>query len=113
MPASEWRWVIYEPVEPPSALYTTLRRVGLVDPGTGANWQALEDRGLCRCRYPRDVIGVQLLQRFAQQLSFDATTSRASECVGTNCRLQTAIIAQPSAGTNKRSNSYDHHLAMA
>lgn len=61
-PASEWRWVLYGPVAPPSALYSALRRVGLVDPGTGATWQALEERGLCRCRYPRDAFGVQLLE---------------------------------------------------
>jgi hypothetical protein len=61
-PASEWRWVTYGPVAPPSALYTALRSANLVDPGTGATWQALEDRGLCQCRYPRDALGVQLLE---------------------------------------------------
>lgn len=61
-PASEWRWVMYGPTSPPSALYTTLRRAGLVDPGTGATWQALEERGLCLCRHPRDTFGVQLLE---------------------------------------------------
>lgn len=45
-PASEWRWQLYGPVAPPSALYTALRSAGLVDPGTGATWQALEDRRL-------------------------------------------------------------------
>ncbi len=60
-PASEWRWQMYGPVAPPSALYTALRSANLVDPGTGTTWQALEDRGLCQCRYSRDAFGVQLL----------------------------------------------------
>lgn len=57
-PASEWRWVLYGPVAPPAQLYAALRGAGLVDPGTSATWQALEERGLCRCRYPRDAFGV-------------------------------------------------------
>ena len=61
-PASEWRWMMYGPVAPPAALYTTLSRAGLVDQGTGSTWQALEDRGLCKCRYPRDPLGVELLE---------------------------------------------------
>lgn len=44
-----------------SALYTRLHAAGLVDPGTGATWQALEDRGLVRCRYVPDALG-QLLE---------------------------------------------------
>lgn len=61
-PASEWRFVMYGPVAPPSALYTALRSAGLVDSGTGSTWQALEDRGLVQCRYVRDPLGVQLLE---------------------------------------------------
>jgi hypothetical protein len=58
-PASEWRWQMYGPTEPPSPLYRKLYQAGLVDPGTGATWQALERRGLVECR----TIGtVQLLQ---------------------------------------------------
>jgi hypothetical protein len=61
-PASEWRWMMYGPVAPPSPLYSALRDAGLVDPGTGSTWQALEARGLCQCRYVPDAFGVQLLQ---------------------------------------------------
>ncbi len=61
-PASEWRWQMYGPVAPPSALYTALRSAGLVDPGTGATWQALEDRKLVQCRSVPDAFGVPLLE---------------------------------------------------
>ena len=61
-PASEWRWQMYGPTSPPSPLYTALRSAGLVDPGTGATWQALEARGLCQCRYVPDAAGVPLLE---------------------------------------------------
>lgn len=61
-PASEWRWQMYGPVAPPSALYTALRSANLVDPGTGATWQALEDRGLVRCRTASDAFGAPLLE---------------------------------------------------
>jgi hypothetical protein len=59
-PASEWRWQMYGPAD--SALYMRLHAAGLVDPGTGSTWQALEDRGLVRCRYVPDALGVQLLE---------------------------------------------------
>ena len=59
-PASVWRWQMYGPAD--SALYTTLRTAGLVDPGTGSTWQALEDRKLVQCRYVPDAFGVQLLE---------------------------------------------------
>ncbi len=59
-PASEWRWVMYGPVAPPSALYSAL--AGHIDQGTGATWQALEDRGLCHCRTTHDAFGVPLLE---------------------------------------------------
>jgi hypothetical protein len=58
-PAHEWRWQMYGPAD--SALYTRLHAAGLVDPGTGATWQALEDRGLVQCRYVSDAFG-QLLE---------------------------------------------------
>lgn len=58
--ASEWRWVMYGPVAPPSALYSALD--GHIDQGTGATWQALEDRGLCRCRTTPDAFDVPLLE---------------------------------------------------
>ena len=61
-PASEWRFIMYGPVAPPSALYITLREAKLIDPGTGSTWQALEDRSLCQCRYSSDPFGVQLLE---------------------------------------------------
>lgn len=61
-PASVWRWQMYGPVAPPSQLYTVLRSAGLVDPGTGATWQALEARKLVQCRYVPDAFGVQLLE---------------------------------------------------
>lgn len=61
-PASEWRWVIYGPVAPPSALYMALYSAGLVDQGTGATWQALEHRELVRCRTGADAFGVPLLE---------------------------------------------------
>jgi len=60
--ASEWRWQMYGPVAPPSALYTALRNARLVDPGTGATWHAMEDRGLVRCRSVPDALGVPLLE---------------------------------------------------
>jgi hypothetical protein len=41
---------IYGPVAPPSALYTALRSAKLIDPGTGATWQALETSKLVLCR---------------------------------------------------------------
>jgi len=61
-PASEWRWQMYGPVAPPSQLYTALHSAGLVDPGTGATWQALENRGLVGCRIVRDAFGAPLLE---------------------------------------------------
>ena len=53
---------MYSPVAPPSALYTALRSALLVDPGTGATWQALETRQLVRCRTVRDTFGAPLLE---------------------------------------------------
>src|SRR6185436_7928786 len=55
--ASEWRWVMYGPVAPPSPLYTALHTAGLIDPGTGATWQALETRGLLMTRTRREELG--------------------------------------------------------
>jgi len=53
---------MYGPVAPPSALYTALLSARLVDPGTGATWQALETRQLMRCRTVSDAFGVPLLE---------------------------------------------------
>ncbi len=53
---------MYGPVAPPSALYTALLSARLVDPGTGATWHAMEDRGLVRCRSVPDALGVPLLE---------------------------------------------------
>lgn len=60
VPAAEWRWIMYGPVAEPSALYLAL--AGHIDQGTGSTWQALEDRGLCRCRTTPDAFGVPLLE---------------------------------------------------
>lgn len=59
-PASKWRWQMYGPAD--SALYERLRAAGLVDPGTGSTWKALEDRKLVQCRYVPDAFGVQLVE---------------------------------------------------
>ncbi len=56
-PASEWRWQMYGPTAPPEPLYQALRRAGLVDPGTGATWQALQTRGLVLTRTLREPLG--------------------------------------------------------
>jgi hypothetical protein len=61
-PASEWRWQMYGPTSPPAQLYTALRSAGLVDPGTGVTWQALETRKLVRCRTVHDAFGARLLE---------------------------------------------------
>jgi hypothetical protein len=56
--ANATRWQVYRC----RALYTALETAGLVDPGTGATWQALEDCGLVRCRSVPDALGVPLLE---------------------------------------------------
>lgn len=61
-PASVWRWQLYGPTQPPSQLYSLLRKAKLVDQGTGATWQALEARGLVLCRSVPDDFGLPLLQ---------------------------------------------------
>jgi hypothetical protein len=61
-PASVWRWQLYGPTQPPSQLYSLLRKAKLVDQGTGATWQALEARGLVLCRNVPDDFGLPLLQ---------------------------------------------------
>lgn len=60
-PASEWRWMMYGPVLPPSMLYMKLSHAKLIDPGTGSTWQALEDRGLVQCRYIPDALNITTL----------------------------------------------------
>ena len=49
--ASEWRWLEYsegvpEAGRPPSALYSRIKKLKLVDQGTGSTFSALADRGL-------------------------------------------------------------------
>lgn len=61
-PASVWRWQLYGPTEPPTQLYSTLDRAGLVDQGTGATWRALASRQLVRCTTITDPLGIELLQ---------------------------------------------------
>lgn len=61
-PASEWRWQMYGPVAPPSMLYEQLHSAGLVDPGTGSTWKALEERKLVETRATPDAFGVPLLE---------------------------------------------------
>jgi hypothetical protein len=56
-PASQWRWQMYGPTAPPSPLYQILRQAGLVDPGTGATWQALQTRGLVLTRTRHEPLG--------------------------------------------------------
>ncbi len=58
-PASVWRWQMYGPAD--SALYMRLHAAGLVDPGTGSTWTALENRKLVQCRYV-PAFGVRLLE---------------------------------------------------
>jgi hypothetical protein len=59
-PASVWRWQMYGPAD--SALYMRLHAAGLVDPGTGSTWTALENRKLVQCRHVPNTFGVQLLE---------------------------------------------------
>ena len=61
-PASVWRWLMYGPTSPESTLYDLLRSRTLVDPGTGATWEALETRDLVACRHTHTPDGGQLLE---------------------------------------------------
>src|SRR5690606_9185684 len=49
------------PTLPHSSLYSQLRKAKLVDQGTGSTWQALEKRGLVKCREQLDPYGIALL----------------------------------------------------
>jgi hypothetical protein len=53
-PASEWRWILYGPVEPPSKLYSKLRAADLVDPGTGSSFESLDKRGYLKRKWEPD-----------------------------------------------------------
>ncbi len=45
-PADEWRWILYANTERGhTPLKQAIKDVGMVDPGTGSTFQALEDRG--------------------------------------------------------------------
>ncbi|MBW4490760.1 MAG: helix-turn-helix transcriptional regulator [Trichocoleus desertorum ATA4-8-CV12] len=50
-PAAEWRWLLYGEVarNKSSRLKELLKKAGLVDPGTGSTFQALERRKLVEC----------------------------------------------------------------
>lgn len=61
-PAAVWRWLMYGPTSPESTLYDRLRSRSLVDPGTGATWEALETRGLVECRHTHTPDGGRLLE---------------------------------------------------
>jgi hypothetical protein len=53
-PATEWRWMFYG-IFPETGSDSPLRRrlkvIDLVDPGTGATFEALEKRGYILCQY--------------------------------------------------------------
>lgn len=53
-PASQWRWLLYGPTDPPSPLYTKIQKAGFVDPGTGSTFEALASRGYIEKRYQKD-----------------------------------------------------------
>jgi hypothetical protein len=56
-PADTWRWILYgilPELGHDSPLRAQLRAAKLVDPGTGATFQALESRGLIWCRCAGD-----------------------------------------------------------
>ena len=63
-PATEWRWMFYG-IEPLTGSDSPLRRrlkvADLVDPGTGATFEALEKRGYILCRYKPVVTGDPLV----------------------------------------------------
>jgi hypothetical protein len=54
-PADVWRWLPYElgPTGDTSPLKRRLRKLEMIDPGTGSTFDALEKRGLILCRYKR------------------------------------------------------------
>lgn len=54
-PASIWRWIKYEGVGDSgnSKLRRALKEQNLIDPGTGATFEALEQRGLIDCKYEK------------------------------------------------------------
>jgi DNA-binding MarR family transcriptional regulator len=53
---------MYGPTSPESTLYDRLCSRKLVDPGTGATWEALETRGLVECRHTSTADGGRLLE---------------------------------------------------
>jgi hypothetical protein len=63
-PAIEWRWMYYG-IMPETGSDSPLRRrlkvADLVDPGTGATFQALEARGYILCQYKPTMIGDPLV----------------------------------------------------
>jgi len=65
-PAEEWRWVLYATLAftGDTPVKRRLRTAGLVDPGTGSTFEALESRGYIVCRhtgFPEDpLISLQI-----------------------------------------------------
>jgi hypothetical protein len=63
-PAAEWRWMFYgifPETGSDSPLRHRLKVAKLVDPGTGATFEALEKRGYIQCRYELVVAGDPLV----------------------------------------------------
>jgi hypothetical protein len=50
-PAEEWRWLICADLDKGAPLHKKLRRLNLIDEGTGSTIKALCDQGLLRRRY--------------------------------------------------------------
>lgn len=59
-PASEWRWIKFDSLysklklAPEPTLKSALRIGGLIDPGTGSTFSALESRGFIECEHESD-----------------------------------------------------------
>lgn len=53
-PADVWRWIPYTGA---TELKRRLSTRGMVDPGTGATFEALEQRGLVQCKHERGALG--------------------------------------------------------
>lgn len=65
-PAEEWRWMLYATLAftGDTPVKRRLRTAGLIDPGTGSTFEALESRGYIACRhtgFPEDpLISIQI-----------------------------------------------------
>ncbi len=58
-PASQWRWMPYNAGG--ASLLSSIESLGYRDQGSGSTFAALERRGLLRCRYERDILGIPIL----------------------------------------------------